>query len=126
MSFDKSGKALDRELALIHVDGDVELLSELAMMFLQDYARLIGDSRRSITELDCPVLERLAHTLRGRLAFFGIRNLQDQCMELEKMGRDKDLSRAMPLLLSIESGLEPVLPEFRELAQNAPGDMPAT
>ncbi|NLT66430.1 MAG: Hpt domain-containing protein [Acidobacteria bacterium] len=121
MSSGESVRTLDRAVALIHVDGDVQLLSELAALFLQDYPRLIGQIRTSIRERDCEVLERAAHTLKGRLAFFGITKFQQQCFELERMGREKDPGGALQLLVEIEPALEAMLPEFETLVHEQSG-----
>ena len=121
MQSEKSGKAFDLSIALIHVDGDSQLLSELAAIFLQDYPRLMEDARRSILESDFSGVERAAHTLKGRLAFFGIAALRDQLLGLEVMGRDKNLSGAPQSLAEIELGMKPILCEFEALIQAPSG-----
>jgi two-component system, sensor histidine kinase and response regulator len=112
---DNSGKILDVEIALAHVDGDTQLLSELAEMFVQDFPRMAEDLREGILHADFAGVERIAHTLKGRLAFFGIAMLRDQLSDLEKMGRDHDLAVALELLTSIKIGMDPILLEFEAL-----------
>lgn len=115
MDSEDSGGVLNVETALAHVDGDVQLLSELAAMFLQDYAHLIEEMRESIEQGDCARLERTAHTLKGRLAFFGVDRMRAETLALETMGRMCDLVGALEILDSIEAGLGPALPEFQSL-----------
>jgi two-component system sensor histidine kinase/response regulator len=115
MDTDKPGRALDVNVALAHVGDDRELLSELASMFVQDYPRLIEEAGDAILQKDHAVLERAAHTLKGRLAFFGIAKLRDQLAELEKMGREQDLSQALPMLVTIQTDMHSILPEFESL-----------
>ncbi len=112
---DKSGRVLDVETALAHVDGDLPLLSELAQMFVEDFPRLAEDLREGILHSDFSSVERIAHTLRGRLAFFGIGALRDQFSDLERMGRDHDLTVALELLTDIKIGMDPILLEFEQL-----------
>jgi HPt (histidine-containing phosphotransfer) domain-containing protein len=112
---DNPGKVLDLNTALAHVDGDSQLLSELAAIFVQDYPRLIEDSRRSILQSDYSGLERAAHTLKGRLAFFGIVTLRDQISGLETMGRDQNLTGARQALAEIEMEMDSILSEFEAL-----------
>jgi two-component system, sensor histidine kinase and response regulator len=114
---DKPGKVLDVEVALAHVDRDIQLLSELAEMFVQDFPRMAEDLREGILHSDYAGVERIAHTLKGRLAFFGINALRDQLSDLEKMGRDHDLTVALELLTGIKIGMDPILLEFEELMQ---------
>jgi HPt (histidine-containing phosphotransfer) domain-containing protein len=112
-----SENVLDKDAALAHVDGDTELLSELAAMFVQDYPRLVGEARQGIRQADSALLERAAHTLKGRLAFFGITMLRDALIDLEAMGRERQLSRASQLLTHIEAAMEPILQEFEILTR---------
>jgi len=108
---------LDIDVALSHVDGDAELLSELAAMFVLDYPSLMGECRESIVQSDYSVVERAAHTLRGRLAFFGITRLRDKLADLETMGREHKLVQAQQLLTEIEIAMEPILLEFEPLTR---------
>lgn len=109
------GKVLNIELALEHVDGDAQLLSELAEMFVQDYPRMSEDLREGILHNDCDAVERIAHTLKGRLAFFGIERMRDKLSELEKMARENDLTVSLELLTEIRAGMEPILMAFESL-----------
>ena len=115
MHSEKPGKVLDLSIALAHVDGDSQLLSELAAIFLQDYPHLMEEASHSILQDDCPGLERAAHTLKGRLAFFGIPGLRDQVSSLEEMGREQNLAGARQALAGIEMEMKPVLSEFEAL-----------
>lgn len=115
MDSGKSGRVLDVEVARAHVDDDLQLLSELASMFVQDYSRLIGDARNAILKNDYSELERAAHTLKGRLAFFGIKLLHQELLDLETMGRTNDLSRADQALTEIDNRMQSILPEFEPL-----------
>ena len=113
----KKSKALDLDVALAHVDNDSQFLSELASMFVQDYPRLIEEARSSILQNDYAGLERAAHTLKGRLAFFGMRFLRDQLLNLEMMGRNSDLTQADKALAEIELEMKSILPEFESLVR---------
>jgi two-component system, sensor histidine kinase and response regulator len=111
------GPAFDLDIALAHVDGDRQFLAELAALFVQDYPRLRDEARESILKGDHSSLERAAHTLKGRLAFFGIRKAREQAIALEMMGRTGDLSRAQQVLADVEREMESVLLEFESLSR---------
>jgi two-component system, sensor histidine kinase and response regulator len=117
MTGSRADKKLDLDVALSHVDGDMQLLAELATLFLQDYPRLRGELRSSISTGDSPSLERAAHTLKGRLAFFGIHKAREQALGLELLGRNQNLVYAAPALAEIEVELESILPEFESLSR---------
>lgn len=110
-------RKLDLDIALSHVDGDLQLLGELAALFLQDYPRLRDELRDSISKKDPASLERAAHTLKGRLAFFGIQKVREQALGLEMIGRAQNLAQAPQSLSEIETEMESILPEFDILAR---------
>jgi HPt (histidine-containing phosphotransfer) domain-containing protein len=110
-------RKLDLDIALSHVDGDLQLLGELAALFLQDYPRLRDELRDSISKKDTSSLERAAHTLKGRLAFFGIQKVREQALGLEMIGRAQNLMLAPQALTEIETEMESILPEFEILAR---------
>jgi HPt (histidine-containing phosphotransfer) domain-containing protein len=117
MDSKETGQASNWDIALTHVDGDRELLVELAAMFVQDYPRLRDEARDSILKGDCSGVERAAHTLKGRLAFFGIHKAREEAILLEMMGRTKDLSRAEKALADVDAAMESVLMEFALLSR---------
>ena len=121
MHSDDDGPVFDIEVALAHVDGDGELLSELAVMFLEDYPRSIEEAQNSILNRDTACLERVAHTLKGRLAFFGIRKARSQVEELEIMGREKNLAGAWKTLEEVKTAMEDVLAAFQSMAEGSKG-----
>lgn len=110
---------MDRSIAAAHVDGDMQLLGELAAMFLKDYPRFLRAARESMEQGDCAALEREAHTLKGRLAFFGVHPARDKALELEMAGRKRDLTGASKILAEIESAMEGVLPELEALTRQS-------
>jgi two-component system, sensor histidine kinase and response regulator len=116
-SNDETERALDLDIALAHVGGDRQLLTELANVFLQDYPRLRNEARESILKGDHKSLERAAHTLKGRLAFFGIHKAREQVAALEMMGRVNDLSRAKQALAEVETEMESILIEVESISR---------
>jgi HPt (histidine-containing phosphotransfer) domain-containing protein len=110
-------KDMDLSIALSHVDGDRKLLAELADLFLKDYARLLEEIRDSIAKGDSGGLERGAHTLKGRLAFFGIQRVCEMALALEIKGRTKDMAGALQSLQTIDREMANIFPEFEKLAR---------
>jgi two-component system, sensor histidine kinase and response regulator len=108
---------IDWTVAMSHVDDDMQLLAELAAMFVQDCPRLLRESRESIGQNDHSGLERAAHTLKGRLAFFGINDLRDKALRLEMMGRMQIAGEGVELLAEIETDIESITPEFIALSR---------
>jgi HPt (histidine-containing phosphotransfer) domain-containing protein len=114
---DKAKKEMDLDIALSHVDGDIQFLAELAELFLQDYARLMEELRQSVQQGNHSDLERAAHTLKGRLAFFGLNKMRDKLFGLEMMGRECKSEDTGQALAEIESAMKQILPEFTSLVR---------
>ncbi len=103
-------------MAMERVDGDKLLLAELAGMFLDDYPRLMRELRDSTEARDYAVAERTAHTLKGRLAFFGLEKARDLALRLEMMGRQCEMTEAPPVISDLDAVVQSALPEFRSLS----------
>ena len=73
MSDQTPESALDRQLALSRVGGDHELLSEIAILFLEDGPRAVAQIQQAIEQGDARRLESAAHALKGSVANFGAR-----------------------------------------------------
>ena len=110
---------INRTVALEHVDGDSRLLADLASIFIEDCPRLIGEVHRCMEKGDSAALERAAHSLKGRLAFFGMERERELALKLEMSGRQAELSDAGCLLAELEGAIETAMPEFETLADNA-------
>ena len=110
-------KEMDLDVALSYVGGDIRFLAELAELFLQDYPRLMDEMRHSILLGNHSDLERAAHTLKGRLAFFGLNTMRDKASGLELMGRERNSTNTIQALAEIESAMEGILPEFTSLVR---------
>ena len=108
---------IDLTVALAHVDGDSQLLAELAAIFLEDYPRLNTELRHSIEQGKPRELERAAHTLKGRLAFFGMEKETNRALRLETMSRQNDLAEAQQVLADLEAEIESAMFEFDSLAK---------
>lgn len=113
----KTAKALDWEVALSQVGGDRQLLEELCIIFLQDYPHLLDEARASIRNADAPGLERAAHTLCGRFAFFGLIGACEWASELEMTGRKRDMNRALEAFAGVEAEMESLLPQLESFAR---------
>jgi signal transduction histidine kinase/DNA-binding response OmpR family regulator len=75
-------------------DGDLDLLREVAHVFLESTPSLLGELRAAATTGDAAAVARIAHRLRGSLANFGAEDAVEAAFRLEKMGLDGDLSGA--------------------------------
>jgi len=89
---------LDLARALEAVEGDEELLRELAELFLEDFPRMVEEIRAAAADRDAAGLHRAAHTLKGSVAVLGAPAVGEIAYALECAGRAEDLDAAPPLL----------------------------
>jgi two-component system sensor histidine kinase/response regulator len=94
-----SGKVFwSKANALERVGGDENLLQEICQMFLTESPKLIQKMRDGIASNDSESVMRTAHTLKGELGYMGIDEAVQAVVQLEKMGREGDLSQAGEML----------------------------
>jgi two-component system, sensor histidine kinase and response regulator len=106
---------MDMEEVMERVGDDMELLTDMAELFLDDCPRLMSEIRESITRQDSKVLEHSAHTLKGSASNFSAASVVEAAFRLEQMGRDGDITHAEAAYATLEQEmqrLEPVLMMF--------------
>lgn len=106
---------LDRMVALERLQGDSELLAELAEVFLKDHPRLLAELRNSLSEGDLIGLERAAHTIKGSAGNFAARRAVDAAIELERAARSGDFAECRRLCSVLETELDSLKPEITRL-----------
>jgi HPt (histidine-containing phosphotransfer) domain-containing protein len=115
MSIPTKGCVLDREVALSRVGGDLELLKEIAVLFLENYEAWLGELREAAARGDAKLVESTAHGLKGSVANFGAQSVVEAALRLESLGRSRDLSEVSRSLAALESALAALRPELESL-----------
>ncbi len=106
---------LDREAALARVGGDLELLQEIARLFLDDTPNMLGAIEKAAESGDAKALERAAHTLKGCVSNFGAADAYEAALNLEKMGRAADLAGVPQGVDRLRKTLDELAPELNAL-----------
>jgi two-component system sensor histidine kinase/response regulator len=106
---------LDRQFALSRVGGDVELLKEIAVVFLADYPNSLREIRAAIDSGDPILLERAAHSLKGSVANFGARDAVASALRLEQMGRARQMRDCAGAFQELDQALAALHPELAAL-----------
>ena len=107
--------AFDPSVVLKRVDGDLDLLKEVAGLFFEDMPRLMTEIRRAVERADAPVLERTAHTLKGSVGNFGVRRAFELAFNLEQMGRNGDFGHALEVFEELEHQIALLVPALESL-----------
>jgi CheY-like chemotaxis protein/HPt (histidine-containing phosphotransfer) domain-containing protein len=97
---------LDQAAALKCVDGDQELLGELAQLFLENCPRLWAEFAEALAADDASRIQRLAHTLKGSLTNFGAAASIAVVRNLEQMGQIANLQGAAESLALLRPQIE--------------------
>ena len=85
---------IDPDDLCARLEGDRELMLELAELFLTGSPHALSEVRRAIDASDAPELLRAAHTLKGSLSCFGATTACASAHALEMMGHTGDLTGA--------------------------------
>ncbi len=98
--------SFDCDVAMTSVDGDRELLAEVASLFKRDSLRTLSGIQAAIRNGDAMDLHRRAHTLKGSVGAFGGHAAAALALALEEMGKQQDLAGAeeMASALALELG----------------------
>jgi CheY-like chemotaxis protein len=107
---------LDYSAALARVGGDVELLRELAGMFLEEYPKLLEEIRLGLSEQNVPKAGNAAHQLKGLLAQFGAETARQAAYAVEQPARQGDLAATRQNLQLLEEAMRRVHPDLVQLS----------
>jgi HPt (histidine-containing phosphotransfer) domain-containing protein len=111
---------LDLKEALDRVDGDRELLGELANLFLADAAAMLQAVRTAVASNDAGALNRAAHRLKGSVMTFAASAAADAALVLELQGRDKQLDGAAEATRRLETEIERLIVALTPLVSRQP------
>ncbi len=108
-------KIMDRAAALAHVEGDRDLLSEMAELFLKNTPGLMQAIHRAAEWGDAIALAQAAHKLKGSISNFCAPEAFDAVARLEDAAIHRDCSAAEKALLELESAIARLRPELESL-----------
>lgn len=90
----ESDEVMDVAQALERLDGDRELLGELAHLFADEWPQTSAEIESALAKVDAASLDRCAHGLKGASANIGAKKLSAAALELEKLARAGILEKA--------------------------------
>jgi HPt (histidine-containing phosphotransfer) domain-containing protein len=96
---------LDLQALLASVDGDRELLDELAGTFAEEVPGWITALRTAASSGDSATLFRVAHGVTGAVGYFKATGVRQAAADLEAMGREGRLKDVSTMVDRLQVGL---------------------
>ena len=109
--------AFDRSQALERLGDDLELLIELAEIFLGEQVEMSTLLREAVLSGAAEEIGRAAHKLKGAMANFSADAAVAAALRLEKMGRSGDLDASDEALKDLESEVERLVDALQQLTR---------
>ncbi len=109
----------DKATLLERVEGDEQLANELIEMFLISCPKLLADVRLAVRERNALTLERAAHALKGSAGDIAAPLVFESARIMEQLARENKLEDVDAALKSMETALENLVHELRDLQTNA-------
>ena len=115
-----NGPAIDPSvidnLRQLNQPGEPDIVQQVLSLFLTDAAARIDALVRAVERGDAAALHRTAHALKGAAANIGATALQEQCRELEALGKQGTVAGAAPLLAALVAEFARVRAEIARYA----------
>lgn len=101
--------------SLDRMDGDIELLVEIAALLVEDCDRLLPEIREAINTGSADKLMISAHTLKGAVSNIVAPAAFKAAYDLEMMGRNGVLDRADAAYLELDRQIELLKPKLESI-----------
>lgn len=118
---ERSVNTFEWQEALADLDGDEEILRDLAGVFLAEADAMMAAVRNAVARRDATELRRAAHSLKGAVRVFHADHAAAAALYLEALGRDADFRDTDRALAELE---EEVGRLGRELGNHLQSDTP--
>ncbi|MBF0486165.1 MAG: Hpt domain-containing protein [Candidatus Omnitrophica bacterium] len=108
-------QVIDLKDALERVQDDKDLLFELFDIFTEDFVTKRKTIWAAFEKGDCAAFQMVAHGLKGATGNISARNMHENSVELDRMGKGCDLSGARPRLELLDKQFEELKVEIARL-----------
>jgi two-component system sensor histidine kinase/response regulator len=116
---------IDWQAAWENLEGDRQLMGELARLFLDDLPKQMEAIRQAAEKTQSYDLERAAHRLKGSVGNFAARPAFEAAFQLEKIARQRALDKVPETLSALESEIARLQLALEKWENAAPGSSPA-
>jgi PAS domain S-box-containing protein len=107
------------EAAVNHFEGDIDLLKEIAEMFLEESPVLMYQMKEALNRGDNAALERAAHTIKGSVGNFAAKPAYEAALRVESIGRDSEMRHADQAYRRLEEEIARLKPVLTSLGRES-------
>lgn len=91
-------QVIDLKDVMERVQDDKELLLELFDIFAEDFVGKRAAFWKAFEKQDTAAFQMIAHGLKGATGNISAARMHENCIELDRMGKDGDIKNAKPML----------------------------
>ncbi len=95
----------DLHTALENLGGDLDLLRQVATMFIENHAEQLAELEQKILGADALGLREVAHRLKGSLGAFAAHHAMERAKALEMMGKAGELQQAQEVFVELRDSM---------------------
>ncbi len=110
--------SFDINEALDRMDGDRDLLREMAEILLDDVPIQLQAIKEALAEDNFEQVSRAAHTLKGAVGNLAARAAQQAAYQLEQSARNRKTDRLADDVRAVQKEVARLLPELQRFCQN--------
>ncbi len=110
-------RMFNRDQLLVQLDGDEDLLCEVASLFLKESALVMEDLAQAVATTDAEAIGQVAHKLKGSASIFGAKRLVDSLGRLEQMGRAAAFDSLSFVFHETQTGMERLWMELQQVSK---------
>jgi two-component system, sensor histidine kinase and response regulator len=100
---------------LERIGGDETLFREIAQIFRDETPRNLEVLRQAISRRDAAAIEKVAHSLKGQLGYWGTPRLSQRVSAPEERARANDLENTGAIFATIEAEISAVLRSIQRM-----------
>ena len=105
---------VEYEASLRRLGDDRELFIEFIEIFMKDSPKLLEDICTAVKSVDCGLLEKSAHALKGLMSNFGAKPCCDCAQRFELAGRNREIGSVSQELSMLKQWYEKLCSELKE------------
>jgi len=89
--------------ALERTGGDYSFLKELIDLYIEEFSINLNQLKKAIAQKNFPEIQEIGHSLKGSSGNLSLSSLQKVSYEVEKAGKEKDITKSEESTLLLEN-----------------------